>query len=110
MAINAARMSGTGAAATAPAPNRPSGAPEKMRADTTDAPASAIITESEFKARIKAHGIRGDRTIIALREYLVRGKPMADAARTADINQSAISRAMVKLNRPVCTECGRERD
>ena len=50
MAINAARMSGTGAAATAPAPNRPSGAPEKMRADTTDAPASAIITESEFKA------------------------------------------------------------
>ncbi len=66
----------------------------------------AMIPEKEFRARIKAHGIYGERTVTALHLVLVKGFGMAQAARLADIHQAAVTRALARLRRPTCDACG----
>lgn len=65
-----------------------------------------MIPEWQFVALVRAHKLRGVKTINALRMVLVEDKSGADAARAVGIDQGAITRALTLVRRPVCPHCG----
>ena len=68
--------------------------------------ASSMISDSEFAALVKRHKIRGKKTIKALRNVKCNGLSQAEAARLAKIGEGAVSRAVARVERPVCEHCG----
>jgi hypothetical protein len=64
------------------------------------------MTPKEYAKLIKAHRLRGEKTIAACRAVLVGAEPPAAAAREVGIAESVISRALARLRRPVCPTCG----
>lgn len=64
------------------------------------------IPEWQFNALVRAHGLRGEKTINALRLVKVHGRSGADAARDAGIDQGAVTRGLAKLEQPTCPCCG----
>lgn len=70
--------------------------------------ATETIPEPEFDRLIKAHKITGDKTIEALRLVMVWGVGGADAARRSEIHQSAVTRGLARMRRPLCSSCGQE--
>lgn len=75
---------------------------------TTQEPAAMtdpILTLPEFLVLIKTHRIRGEATVNALRLVRVSGMTPAEAARAAQLDAGALSRALVKLSRPLCPCC-----
>lgn len=65
-----------------------------------------MIPQKEFSALVRAHGLRGAKTIRALRLVMVKGESGAEAARLAGIDQGAVTRGLAKLDRPLCPCCG----
>lgn len=70
-------------------------------------PTEGSLSEKNFASLVKAQGITGDKTILALRLHFVNGLTRAEASLRAGINPSAITRAAYRLDRPACSECGR---
>lgn len=60
----------------------------------------------EFDKLVKAHRLRGERTIAACRAVLVDGLTAYAAARQIGVEESVVSRALAKLRRPLCPTCG----
>ncbi len=64
------------------------------------------MTADDFEKLLKAHKMRGARTVNALRLVFVDGVTAYAASKTVGIAESAISRAKQKLQRPLCPHCG----
>jgi len=60
---------------------------------------------SDFENLMNFHRIMGERKRKAV-ALIMGGKTQYAAAKEIGISESAVSRAMAKLRRPVCTECG----
>ena len=64
------------------------------------------ITASEFARLAKIHRLRGA-TLEAARLVLVDGLTCYAAAKRAALYKSTVSRAVARLQRPLCPACGR---
>lgn len=64
------------------------------------------MTLKEYAKLIKAHRLRGEKTIAACRSVLIDGLTAYAAARRIGVAESIISRALAKLRRPLCPTCG----
>lgn len=64
------------------------------------------MTAKEYAKLVKAHRLRGGKTIAACRAVLVDGLTAYAAARKIGVEESTISRALTKLRRPLCPQCG----
>lgn len=63
------------------------------------------MTKSEFNNRVKLARMRGDR-IDAAKLVLVDGLTAYAAAQATNVDQASLSRALKKLQRPICKCCG----
>lgn len=64
------------------------------------------MTQKEYAKLVKAHRLRGERTITACKAVLVGRLTIAAAARKVGIAESVISVALGRLRRPLCPTCG----
>lgn len=64
------------------------------------------MTPTEYAKLIKAHRLRGAKTIAACRLVLVGEETAYAAAHKIGANESTISRALARLRRPLCPTCG----
>lgn len=64
------------------------------------------MTPKEYAKLVKAHRLRGEKTIAACGAVLVDGLTAYAAAHKIGIEESTISRALAKLRRPLCPTCG----
>lgn len=64
------------------------------------------MTQKEYAKLVKAHRLRGERTIAACKAVLVGRLTIAAAARKIGIAESTISQALARLRRPLCPRCG----
>lgn len=60
----------------------------------------------EYAKLVKAHRLRGEKTVAACGAVLVDGLTAYAAAQKIGIEESTISRALAKLRRPLCPHCG----
>lgn len=65
------------------------------------------MTERDFLKLVKAHRLRGELTINACRLVLVRAMTAYAACKETGADKSAISKALQKLQQPLCPTCGR---
>lgn len=63
------------------------------------------MTQKEYATLVKAHRLRGEKTIAACRAVLVDGRTAYAAAKKIGVEESTISRALAKLRRPLCPTC-----
>ena len=64
------------------------------------------MTRKEYAELVKAHRLRGGKTIAGCSAVLVDGLTAYAAAHKIGIEESTISRALAKLRRPLCPHCG----
>lgn len=64
------------------------------------------MTATEFNKLAKLHNLRGD-TLEACRLVLIDGNTAYVAAQKIGISHSTIKRALKRLQRPICGECGK---
>lgn len=64
------------------------------------------MTRKEYTKLVKAHRLRGEKTIAACGAVLVDGLTAYAAAHKIGIEESTISRALARLRRPLCPHCG----
>ena len=64
------------------------------------------MTPREYAKLVKAHRLRGEKTIAACKAVLVDGLTAYAAAHKVGIAESTISHALARLRRPLCPTCG----
>ncbi len=64
------------------------------------------MTPKEYAKLVKAHRLRGEKTIAACGAVLVDELTAYAAARKIGVEESTISRALAKLRRSLCPTCG----
>jgi hypothetical protein len=64
------------------------------------------MTEKQFAKLVKAHRLRGDKTIKACRLVLVKGVTAYAASKEIGLSRPVLSRVLSKLKRPLCPHCG----
>ena len=64
------------------------------------------MTPKQYDRLIKAHRLRGAKTIAACRAVLVEKLTAYSAAQTVGVAESVLSRALARLRRSLCPHCG----
>ena len=64
------------------------------------------MTPQAYDKFVKAHRLRGKKTIAACRAVLVDGLTAYAAAHKIGASEGTVSRALGKLRRPLCSHCG----
>jgi len=65
------------------------------------------LKAKQFDRLLRATGLDPDgRTVAGVRLVMVKGERVTDAARIAQVSAGAISRALGKFPRRVCSRCG----
>ena len=64
------------------------------------------MTKKEYAKLVKAHRLRGERTIAACKAVLVSRLTIAAAAGKIGIAGPTVSQALARLRRPLCPACG----
>jgi len=64
------------------------------------------MTEKQYTKLVKAHCLRGEKTIKACRLVLVKGLTAYAASKETGLDKAALSRVLAKLQTPLCPHCG----
>lgn len=64
------------------------------------------MTPREYEKLVKAHRLRGEKTIAACKAVLVGRLTAYAAAQKVGVAESVVGRALAKLRRPLCPHCG----